>query len=60
MSDDKRYVWIVHYDNYGDTWISEVFDSEDKALAYEEKHDPAAERTSEFNRDYRIDRHVLL
>lgn len=60
MSDDHRYVWIVTYDNYGDTWLSGVFDSEEKAAAYVEEHDPDAQRRYEWQQDYRIDKQRLL
>jgi hypothetical protein len=28
MSDEPQYVWVVHYDNYGDRWLVGVFDDE--------------------------------
>jgi hypothetical protein len=57
--DGQRYVWIVFYDNYGDTWLSEVFDSEEKAKAYEEERDPKASRRYEWQRDYRIEKRAV-
>lgn len=54
--DDERYVWIVHYDNYGDTWISGVFDSEDKAQRYMDEHDPPGLRRPEWNCDYKMEK----
>ena len=51
-----RYVWVVKYDAYGDSWISGIFDSEEKAKAYEEQHDPVAQRRYEWQHDYVIDR----
>lgn len=59
MSEEKH-VWIVHYNNYGDTWISAIFDSEEKALEYEEERDPAAKRRYDWDRDYRIEKHRIL
>lgn len=33
-SDEPRYVWLVHYDNYGDRWLHGVYDSEDKVAEF--------------------------
>lgn len=49
-----KYVWVVHYDRYGDRWLVGVFDSEDKVKKFQPK-DP--ERPWEC--DYDIHKTVL-
>jgi hypothetical protein len=51
-----RYVWLVHYDNYGDTWLAGAFDSEEKAWAYVDGNDPQWRYKDEWQRDYRVDK----
>jgi uncharacterized short protein YbdD (DUF466 family) len=36
-NEEIRYVWVVHYDNYGDRWLVGVFDSEDKVTQFRPK-----------------------
>jgi hypothetical protein len=59
VSDEQRYVWVVHYDSYGDKWISGIFDSEDKAVAWVEENDAPVEDRTIWNRDYTIEREIL-
>lgn len=55
-SDGYRYVWLVHYDNYGDTWLTGAYDSEDKAHAWLDEHDPGWRDKDDWMRDYRVDK----
>lgn len=33
-TDEPRYVWLVHYGNYGDRWLHGVYDSEEKVQEF--------------------------